>query len=347
MKSSSPDPRAVDGTSALWARRRHDVAALPFTAALIGRDTAELADAAALSLAASPEAAKLVGGMELRVRTLTSTAASEPVRCAGTVRGPVLWSETITARANSFGADDVFVCQATTRSFDTVENRLLVDALDAVTKADRALRGPVGARVTHHDAERIATIAAEAQRWRRHPRLSGIRRGRLQGRELGKLRSGRRTARMASEIAVLERATEPFRAEDIVGLAGADSTRYHTFVEEVIAELERRDLLGGKLTFADGALWSGPLSFRHPTGPGSAPLGLCYRGVPLIPPLAVVETAPWRSALPRDGVHLNSIADLNRLLERFSSRTARLTPRPSMGGPQRRSSSSSSSTTMS
>ena len=99
----------------------------------------------------------------------------EAERCINSVRGPVLWSETITARANALGNEDVFVCSITNRSFDTVENRLLVSALDAIARADRALRGPTGDKVPDEDAARISAVAREAASWRAHPRLKDVR----------------------------------------------------------------------------------------------------------------------------------------------------------------------------
>lgn len=334
-----PEARPTDGTTALWERRGVGVAALPFTAALIGRDAAELSDAAALSLAASTEAARFLDGMELRVRTLTSTVATETQRCRGSVRGPILWSETITARANALGNDDVFVCLTASRSYHTVENRIIVDALDSVGRAARALRSPTGARVAPADAERIALVAAEALSWRRHPRLAGIRGGRLRGRELAQLRAGHRIARLAPVTAVRERAAEPFRAEDVAALAGRATLRFHRFVEQVTRELQRRDLITGRWSIADGGLWSQALSFRHPATSGATPAGLCYRGVPLLPPPSVLRDATWGELLPRDGVRVDSPGDVDALLDRFPGRR---------GGPgQRRSSSTSSSTTSS
>ncbi len=315
------------------------VAALPFTAALIGRDAVELSDAAALSLAASTEAVRFLDGMELRVRTLTSTVSTETQRCNGSVRGPILWSETITARANALGNDDVFVCLTSKRSYDTVENRVIVDALDSVGRAGPALRSPTGARVAPADAERIAAVATEATSWRHHPRLAGIRGGRLRGKELARLRAGHRIARLAPVMAVRERVAEPFRSEDVAGLAGQATRRLHRFVEEVTCELQRRDLISGRWSIADGGLWSQALCFRHPLASGTTPAGLCYRGIPLLPPPAVVHDASWADLLPHDGVRVNCVDDVDALLARFSARR---------GGPtQRRSSSPSSSTTSS
>src|SRR5690349_7372485 len=102
--SSSPEPASRDARSAaprtsatatLWGHRAHGSAALPFAAALIGSDVVTLRDAVSLSIAASDEARLLLDGMELRIRTLPSTVDTEPERCINSVRGPILWSETL------------------------------------------------------------------------------------------------------------------------------------------------------------------------------------------------------------------------------------------------------------
>ena len=115
--SSSSEPGS-DATAQLWNRRAPGTPAIGFAAALTGNGIGTLGDAVALSLALSREARRLLDGMELRVRTLTATVATTNERCIYSVRGPVQWAETMTARANSFGSDDVFVCAAAERSFD-------------------------------------------------------------------------------------------------------------------------------------------------------------------------------------------------------------------------------------
>lgn len=328
MKSSSaeahPDPTAPSAASAagtapggsptaeLWRRRGRNAPAIASAAALLGVDIVTLGDAVAISLAASPEAALLLDGMELRVRTLKTTVATSEERCVYSVRGPVLWSETITARANALGNEDVFVCMTASRSFDTVENRILVAALEAIGRAERALRGPTGERVDPAEVGRIAAVAAEANRWREHPRLADIRSARLNGRELARLRGGHRMTRLAPVLAIRQRVAEPFVPEDVDGLADAVTRRYHGFVLEVLTALAPRR----PLACSDGGLWCGGLSFRHPAtvGGGTEP-GLWLRGRPLLPPRGMVDEAPWAEKLPAHGTRLENRQDLLGLVE--------------------------------
>jgi hypothetical protein len=313
--------RAAPGdtaTAELWRRRSRHSPAIPSAAALIGIDSVTLADATAISLAASEEAQALLDGMEVRIRTLKTTVATSAERCVYSVRGPVLWSETITARANALGNDDVFVCMTARRSFDTVENQVLAAALEAIARAGRALRGPTGARVDPMERDRLAAVADEAARWRAHPRLAEVRAARLNGRALARLRGGHRMARLAPVLAVRRRVAEPFVAEDLVGLADEPTRRYHELVLRVIDAVRAAGARVGPLLLSDGALWAGPVSFRHPAAAGGGVAGLAVRGRPVLPAEGMLDGAAWATALPADGVRIGSEQDLERLVADLS-----------------------------
>jgi hypothetical protein len=309
---------ALSPTAELWRRRTRLSPAIGSASALLGVEPVLLADATAISLAASDEAVELLDGMELRVRTLKTTVATSAERCIYSVRGPILWSETITARANALGNEDVFVCMTTSRSFDTVENRILVAALEAIARAGKALRGPTGERVDPAEVDRIAAVADEAARWRSNPRLADVKGGRLNGRGLARLRGGHRMARLGPVLAVRRRVAEPFIPEDVHGLADEPTRAYHGFVLQVLDAVSAAAGRSGHLTLSDDGLWSGQLSFRHPAGSGDAVAGLALRGRPILPPAALVEGAPWAGRLPVDGTRIEDDDDLARLVDRVS-----------------------------
>ncbi|CAN5629510.1 hypothetical protein BH10ACT3_BH10ACT3_14640 [soil metagenome] len=325
--NSSPEPtpepvapaHELGPTAQLWSRRVAGTNAVACAAALTGISIDVLSDALSISLAASEEAVALLDGMELRVRTLTTSIDTDTERCIYSVLGPVLWSETITARANALGNEDVFVCATPSRSFDTVENRVLVAALEAIGRAARALRGPMGSKVPPADAVRIGQVAEDARAWRRHHRLADVRSARRNGRDMARLRGGHRMARMAPVIAIRQRVAEPFIDEDLDGLADARTSRYLGFVLETMDALAQRFDGPRQLTYIDGGLWADDASFRHPGAAGETPPGLCYRGIPLLPPVALVEGARWASKLPGDGVRISTAGDLRRLLDRLSA----------------------------
>ncbi len=312
--SGPAERQAVTGpTAELWRRRSPRSPALPSAAALTGIDVATLADATAIALAASDEATALLDGMELRLRTLPTTVSTSAERCVSSVRGPIMWAETITARANALGNDDVFVCMTTGRSFDTIENRLLVEALESIAAASKALRGPTGDRVDPADAGRIDAVAQEAAKWRREDRLADVQPRRLTGRSAARLRGGHRRAKMEPVLAVRRRAREPFRPDDVLGLTDVWTRSLHRTVVRVMDALE----LPRTLTLSDGGLWSRTMSFRHPAVAGAGPSGLSVRGRPVLTPPAELAGAPWFDQLPRDGVVVPDDAgpeEINRLL---------------------------------
>ncbi len=81
-------------------------------------------------VATSPEAEALLEAMPKTVRSLATSLQTQTERCLGSLRGPVLWSETMSARASSFGDEGLFVCKTPSRAYDIDENRVLVAALD-------------------------------------------------------------------------------------------------------------------------------------------------------------------------------------------------------------------------
>lgn len=294
-----------DPTEQLWLRRSPRSAAVPSAAALTGVDTRLLRQATAIAVASSPEAAALLEGMEYRIRTLPTTVETSAERCVNSVRGPVMWAETITARANALGNDDVFVCMTTRRSYDRIENQLLLDALSSIAAAGRALDGHLGERVETDDAERIRAVAHRAETWCSDSRFAGIRPGRLTGRAAARVRGGHRRAAMAPVLAVRRRTLEPFAPADLVGLADEWTRRLHRTASRVLDALERPRTL----TLSDGGLWCRSLSFRHPAATGGGPAGLAFRGVPVLPPPEDVAGAPWESSMPTDGVRVPADAD--------------------------------------
>jgi hypothetical protein len=315
---SDPAVPAPGPTAELWRRRTRLSPAIGSATALLGIDPITLGDATAISLAASQEAVDLLDGMELRLRTLKSTVTTTAERCVYSVRGPILWSETITARANALGNEDVFVCMATARSFDTVENQILVAALEAIARAGRALKGPTGERVAPAEVGHIVAVAQEAARWRANPRLVDIRPRRLSGRALARMRGGHRMARLAPVLAVRNRVMEPFNPDDVDGLADEPTRAYHGFVLQVLEAVCGAAGHSGSLTFSDGGLWAGQLSFRHPGVPGDGTPGLALRGRPVLPPEELLADAPWSDQLPDDGIRLSGDDDVARLAELVS-----------------------------
>lgn len=304
MSGTERSPGRGGSTAQLWLRRSPRSSALGTAVALTGVAPATLSAATAISVAASQEATDLLDGMEYRIRTLPTAVATAAERCVNSVRGPILWAETITARANALGNDDVFVCMTTSRSFDRLENRLLVEALESIAAAARAVQGPAGEALDDREVTRIRAVADEAARWRSDARLASIRVGRLTGRAAAKVRGGHRRASMGPVLAVRRRAREPFEAEDLVGMTDTWTRRLHDLVLKVLDTVDQPRVL----TLSDGGLWCRTLSFRHPGSPGPGAAGLTLRGVPILPSEPELHGAPWEHLLPPDGIRLSSEA---------------------------------------
>lgn len=305
-------------TAEIWERRTRG-RSIAFAAALTGVDMFSLRNFLTISLAASDEAAEMLKQMEHVFRTLTTTIATESERCILSVRGPILWSETITARANALGNEDVFVCGTSSRSFDTVENRFLVSALESISKAERVLRSPeIVTSLPDEVCERARSAALLARKWRNGPRLADVPARRLTARDAARLRGSRRLARLTSVVAFSDRQSEPLDVPAVIDMSDEWTRRYHDFVLWVASEVATQIRLPGRLTCFEGGIWAGPISFRHPLSSGGTPAGLAIRGIPLLPPSGVVDGSPWQSDLPSGGIVVSSKRDVERLMQRLA-----------------------------
>ena len=112
-----------------------------------------------------------------------SPPPTEPERCYGELRGPVLWSETMSARSASAGDPGLFVCATTTKAYDTDENRVLKAALDAIRRA--GVDAVHGSDTWHDDvARRARHNGNRASHLLEHRTLSGVPVTRVSGRAM-------------------------------------------------------------------------------------------------------------------------------------------------------------------
>ncbi|MCB1010967.1 MAG: hypothetical protein R2714_00240 [Microthrixaceae bacterium] len=249
-------------TEALWAHRDRRTPAVAAAHALTGLPTPMLEQASRISFAASAEFEAVLAGMDERIRALPSLLVSSSQRCVHEVRGPVLWSETITARANSFGDEDVFVCSAVTRSYDCAENRLLAWLLQRAGLAFKAARSAMGVHLDPGERRRIEETAASARRWRETPRLRGVKPQRPSRLELARLRAPHRGSSGSSELLdAYHRSHQPFSGSDMAELTDLATLDAHAeFLEEALTAL------GSDFVFScsGGTLRAGSLSWCHP-----------------------------------------------------------------------------------
>lgn len=309
------DSPGTGASERLWGLRARGTSAVAFAAVLTGADGSFVADAAVLSLAASEQAGALLESMNLLARTLTSTIDTTSERCVHSVRGPIQWAETITARANALGNDDVYVCLTSERSIDTVENRVLGASLRSLVRAGRLLESEAASDIGERETSLIEQRSAAARRWLEVSRLGSIASKRLTAKDLASFRRSRRLSRMHSVAAFLEREKCGLENSQVASLCDPWTRKYHHFVAVIIDAVGGFDSVPEQFGCTDGSISGGPIAFRHPAAQGTSVPGLTFRGIPLLPPEHLLEGAPWAGDLPVRGFRISSETDLRRLMK--------------------------------
>ncbi len=193
--ADGPDPAAVDPDDALarlWARLARPFEPVPTLAGLLGLPQPVVAQLVGTVLATSPEAEQLLDEFPQTIRGLATSMETATERCLGSLRGPVLWSETNSARAASAGNPNLFICMTPSRAYDIDENRVLVHALQLVREAGRAALESIPGRTYDDPMLRAAKRNFhDTSRFVEHPTLSSVQRGRPRPRAMKKTRSSR------------------------------------------------------------------------------------------------------------------------------------------------------------
>lgn len=254
-------------TAELWLHLDRRIPAVAAAVAVSGLPVQLIEDAARVSFALSCEFEALLEGMQERIRQLPSVLEDHPERCVHSVRGPVLWSETITARANSLGDDDVFVCRSVRRSFDCAENRLLIWLLERGSSAGRLLRRRSGTpgvagRMDPGALRRTEEIGAKARAWRNTPRLAGIVAHSANHADVTRIRRKRAVGPDTSALlAARRRARQPFTAEELASLCDEPTSGMHERVLEAFRAAGGADFT---LACSRNTLSCCGVGWRHP-----------------------------------------------------------------------------------
>jgi hypothetical protein len=256
--------RDADPTTELWKRLARPFRLAETVDALFGLAPDVVAQLAGTMLCTSPEAGELLHAMPSLVRALTTSVQGAPLRSRGEIRGPVLWSETMSARAASFGDPDLFVCTTPQRDYDTAENRVLVAALRVLADAGKAI-DHIGAADYDDPALRAARTNSRAARlFLDHPALTRVSHERVRPRTLKRVRGSKSAERYRPAMALLERAAEPIEAAALLAYCDRRTRLQHQVLFAVIEELEHRGMRIPPLRAEAGALLGGPITFIHP-----------------------------------------------------------------------------------
>jgi len=267
-----PDPRSFDPKPGepgydpfddLWSRLARPMEVSSTVSAVVGLPRKEIQRLVGIKIAASPEADELLDRFPHTIRSLATSMQAQAERCIGSLRGPVLWSETISARAASFGNPDVFVCQTPSRAYDIDENRVLVWALLQVRDAaERATEG-MSNRYDDRVMKAVHRNGNDAARFAEHPSLSGVARQRPKLRAIRRTRTGRKRDAYQPALAMLERASEPLTAEDVRLLCDERTRVQHEVLMKLCHHLERHGSHLPEFRVERGALFSGPMQYYH------------------------------------------------------------------------------------
>jgi hypothetical protein len=258
-RRAEPDAAFVE----LWGRLARPFATVPTVAALLGLPSLAVAQVVGSTMASGPEAHELLATMHAAVRSLATSLRSHHQRCIGELRGPVLWSETMSARASSFGDPDLFVCATPTRAYDIDENQVLVHALKIVAEAGRAAVDRAPTPVVDPLLESARRAGTEAARRMDHPSLANGSRQRPGARALRRTRSGKHRSTYAPALAVLDKAGEPLSVDDVDAWRDARTRAQHTVLMGLVERLERSGRRLPDFRVERGALLAGPMQYLH------------------------------------------------------------------------------------
>ncbi len=248
----------------IWNRLSRPFDVVRTISALIGIPPNEIAQMVGARVATSPEADSLLEAMPKTVRSLATSLQTQAERCVGSLRGPVLWSETMSARASSFGDEGLFVCKTPSRAYDIAENRVLVAALMSIRDSayiaehnnERALDDPLlrAARRNGNDANRFVE----------HPSLARVSRERPDARAMKRTRSGKHRKSYQPALEMLDRFANPLDAQDVRALCDDRTHAQHRVLIGLIQRLERHGSTRlPPFRVERGALFSGPVQYYH------------------------------------------------------------------------------------
>lgn len=260
--SASPLVEPGTGTAAILARVARPYDPVRVVGTLLGLPQRAARQLVGTVLATCDETEALLDAMPTIVRSMAIATTDRAERCYGELRGPVLWSETMSARSASAGDPGLFVCSTTTKAYDTVENRVLKSALAAIERA--------GHDATHgfdsHGDEALRRARHNEHRARHlleHRTLSAVPVTRISGRALHRTRAGSRRSTYQPAIAVLLRSYEPVDAGHLLPRLSDATLAEHDLLAQALAALDARTPTTTPLRTSRGALAAGPIRYDH------------------------------------------------------------------------------------
>lgn len=275
-----PTGSAAASLARIWGRIRRPIDPYGAVEALLGLPSRTAREFISAVIAGSDEATALIHAMPALIRGLSISTVSVPARMVGEVRGPILWSETLTARSSAAGDPGVFVCATVSRAYDTPANRLLVRALDEIRRGGRTID-----RLARHAGDDHELLVAArhngdlATRYLDHRTLSGVPVELHTRRSRSLVRGNQRRRSYQPVLDMLDRATEPLAAPDLRPFCDDRTTGQHDLLAAIVDHVERRGMVLPPFLVVDHSLVAGPITYRHPDQPaGHGPPGITVAG---------------------------------------------------------------------
>jgi hypothetical protein len=255
-------------TAAVWSRRVPGSDAALCISALLGLPGDQVEDIVSVTVAGSDSAWDFLVQLDQSLSSMKVSPEHVAQRCVNSVRGSVLWSETITARASALGNEDIFVCSVPSRSFDTPANRWLAATAFSLSAAESALLrlSPDIVEAMNANREHIARVADLASRRRSDKRLAGVRAELPSVRERWRLKRNRRSSQLAPLFKLEEFSLDPFAAPSKILDALTDSTtaQHHAELLRLVLEEEAETGKLQELRYTGAGLELGRWRFLHP-----------------------------------------------------------------------------------
>jgi hypothetical protein len=262
--AAAPLPADAPALDRIWERLGRPFNTPETVEAILGLPIKVVSQFVGTLTATSPEAVALLDNMPKTIRSLATSMESHAQRLRGELRGPVLWSETMAARASSNGAEDLFVCATPSRAYDITENRVLVSALTGVWDASRDAQ--LISEDTYDDATLRAarSLGERAKTYLNHPSLRSVTNERPSGRALKRTRAGKSSKSYEPALTMLNRLDDPVQPSDIDPLIDHRTRAQHQVLMALVDRLEQGGSRLPEFRAENGVLYAGPLQYRHP-----------------------------------------------------------------------------------
>lgn len=247
------------------SRTAPDTPATSLASVVLGLSPDAVRHALARRLLTSPEVRQLLDLAPEMLRSLANELTSREVLELGSISGPVVWPQTISARAANGFPSDLFVCRRAERSTDIPANRVLLHALILLERASRDLER-YGTPLDEIPAlAEVRALGRQARSFRSHRRLGAVTRPKGSiGDDVRLTLKSRNAKAYQPAIDVVRRHRRTLCADDLGGLVDRNTTLMCSIARPAVEVLDHLVGRPHTLEVHRGRLWAGPLSFAHP-----------------------------------------------------------------------------------